>query len=39
MTVRGDHLAALKAVAEELHIPFECYDYRTPAEIRRGASL
>jgi L-fucose isomerase-like protein len=39
ITVLGDHLADLKAVAGELHIPFECYDYRTPAEIKRGASL
>jgi L-fucose isomerase len=39
ITVLGDHLASLKAVAGELGIPFECYDYRTPAEIKRGASL
>jgi len=39
VTVLGDHLAELKAVAEELGIPFECYDYRTPSEIRDGASL
>ncbi len=39
MTVLGDHLADLKAVAEELRIPFECYDYRTPDEIKRGRSI
>ena len=39
MTACGDHLAALKALAEELDIPFECYDYRTPAEIEAGAGL
>jgi len=39
ITVLGDRLADLKAVAEELRIPFECYDYRTPAEIMSGASL
>jgi L-fucose isomerase-like protein len=39
ITVLGDYLADLKAVAEELGIPFECYDYRTPAEIGHAASL
>jgi L-fucose isomerase-like protein len=39
ITVLGDYLADLKAVAEELGIPFECYDYLTPEEIRRGARL
>jgi L-fucose isomerase-like protein len=39
ITVRGDHLSDLKAVAEELGLRFECSDYRTPEEIRRGASL
>jgi len=39
ITVLGDHLADLKAVAEELGIPFECYDYRTPEEIQRGTPL
>jgi len=39
ITVLGDHLADLKAVAEELGIPFECYDYRTPEEIGKGAKL
>jgi hypothetical protein len=34
MTVLGDHLGALKAVAEELGIPFECYDHLTPEEVR-----
>ncbi|MEJ5258723.1 MAG: hypothetical protein WHS88_00860 [Anaerohalosphaeraceae bacterium] len=33
MTVFGDYLADLKALAEELNIPFECYDFMTPAEI------
>lgn len=33
MTVCGDYLAELMAVAEELHIPFECYDHLTPADI------
>ena len=39
MTVCGDYLAELKALAAELNIPFECYDYKTPEEIRNGASL
>jgi L-fucose isomerase len=39
MTVRGDHLAELKAVAGEVGIPFECYDHLTPEEIERGAKL
>lgn len=39
ITVLGDYLSDLKAVAEELGIPFECYDYRTPQEIQKGASL
>jgi L-fucose isomerase-like protein len=39
MTVCGDYLAELKALAAELNIPFECYDYKTPEEIRGGASL
>lgn len=39
ITVFGDYLADLKALAEELGIPFECYDYRTPEEIRRDARL
>ena len=33
MTVFGDYLADLKALAEELEIPFECYDFKTPKEI------
>jgi len=32
-------LQALKALAEELGMAFECYDYRTPAEILGGARL
>jgi L-fucose isomerase len=39
MTAYGDHLGPLKALAEELDIPFECYDYRSPAEIEAGAGL
>ena len=39
MTVCGDYLADLKALAAELNIPFECYDYRTPEEIKNGAAL
>ncbi len=39
MTACGDHLASLKALAAELGIPFECYDHRTPDEIRRGVPL
>jgi len=38
MTVCGDYLAELKALAEELKMPFECYDYRTPDEIKSGRS-
>jgi L-fucose isomerase len=38
MTACGDHLGALKALAEELNIPFECYDFRTPAEIEAGTA-
>jgi L-fucose isomerase-like protein len=39
ITVLGDYLSELKAVAGELGIPFECYDYLTPEEIQRGATL
>jgi L-fucose isomerase-like protein len=39
MTVFGDYLSDLKALAEELGIPFECYDYRTPEEIEAGKGL
>ncbi len=39
ITVFGDYLAELKALAQELGIPFECYDYRTPDEINRGMGL
>jgi len=39
ITVLGDYLADLKALAEELGIAFECYDNRTPAEIQGGATL
>jgi len=34
MTVCGDYLAELKALAEELGIPFECYDHMTPDDPR-----
>ncbi len=33
MTAFGDHLADLKALAEELGIPFECYDHCEPADL------
>jgi L-fucose isomerase len=33
ITVVGDHLGTLKAVAEELGIPFECKDHCTPEEL------
>jgi len=33
MTVDGDYLGVLKAVAEELNIPFECYDHCLPEEL------
>lgn len=39
MTVCGDYLAELKALAEVLDVPFECYDYRTPEEIQGGKGL
>lgn len=35
ITVLGDHLGKLKAIAEELGIPFECKDDRTPEEIEK----
>ena len=34
MTVCGDYLPHLKALAEELGIPFECYDHLRPEEMR-----
>jgi hypothetical protein len=33
ITALGDHFAELKAVAEELNIPFECYDHLTPDQL------
>jgi L-fucose isomerase len=36
MTVAGDYLADLKALAEELKIAFECYDSITPEEVEGG---
>ena len=36
ITALGDHLGALKAVADELGIPFECTDHMTPDEIEAG---
>lgn len=33
MTVFGDYLADLKALAAELGIPFECYDFKTPDQL------
>ncbi|MFQ6069380.1 MAG: L-fucose/L-arabinose isomerase family protein [Candidatus Aminicenantales bacterium] len=35
LTVCGDYLAELKALAEELDIPFECYDHLKPEDIPR----
>ncbi|NIO20876.1 MAG: hypothetical protein GTN76_09095, partial [Candidatus Aenigmarchaeota archaeon] len=35
ITVVSDHLGELKAIAEELGIPFECKDDRTPEEIEK----
>jgi L-fucose isomerase-like protein len=39
MTAFGDHLSELKALAQELDVPFECYDYRTPEELEAGRGL
>lgn len=36
ITVMGDYLAELKALAEELGIPFECYDSLTPDEVDKA---
>jgi len=33
MTVMGDHLSELKALAEEMKIPFECYDTQRPEDL------
>jgi L-fucose isomerase len=33
ITVLGDYLSPLKALAEEMGIPFECYDEITPEEL------
>ncbi len=33
MTVRGDHLAELKALADETGIDFECYDTKKPEQL------
>ena len=33
MTAFGDHLGALKVLAQELGIPFECYDHCTPDQL------
>jgi L-fucose isomerase len=33
VTALGDHLSELKAIAEELNIPFECYDHLTPDQL------
>ena len=33
ITVLGDHLGALKALAAEIGIPFECYDHMRPEDI------
>jgi L-fucose isomerase-like protein len=39
MTAVGDHLGKLKAFAEEVGIPFECYDSLTPADIENGRKI
>lgn len=39
MTAFGDHLGALKALAQELDIPFECYDHLTPEQVEAGTKL
>lgn len=39
MTALGDHLGKLKAFAREIGVPFECYDYLTPAEVEAGRTL
>lgn len=39
MTAFGDHLGALKALADELDMPFECYDTLTPEELQKGQKL
>ena len=39
ITVLGDYLAELKALAQEWGIPLECYDSRTPDELTSGISL
>jgi L-fucose isomerase-like protein len=33
ITAVGDYLGELKAFAEEIGIPFECYDFKTPEEL------
>jgi len=33
ITVMGDHLGALKAAADELGVPFECYDHLRPGDL------
>ncbi|MBD3413009.1 MAG: hypothetical protein GF421_01085 [Candidatus Aminicenantes bacterium] len=33
MTVMGDHLSELKALAHEMEIPFECYDTKKPEDL------
>jgi len=39
MTTFGDYLPELKALAGELGIPFECYDYLTPEQVQAGVTL
>jgi L-fucose isomerase-like protein len=39
ITVLGDHLGELRAVALELGLPFECYDYLTPEQVQKGEAL
>jgi len=33
MTVMGDHLAELKALADAMDIEFECYDTKKPEQL------
>jgi len=39
MTVLGDHLGKVKALAAMLGVPFECYDELTPADLAAGRRL
>jgi L-fucose isomerase len=39
MTVCGDYLSELKALAEELDVPFECYDTISPEQLLSGKRI